>query len=267
MSAPPRPPLLSCRAPALALLIGALACDPAAGPAPAGARSGGAAAEGAAARAAPGGGPAPAGGPALEAGGLPPVPPPLLPDPATAPADSDAVAPVWLPAPMALAGGAQLIAENGVVEVKGAEPSGDFRVAIGALIGPPVRSPDGSRVALSATVGDGPAGALLLLERGPQGWASRTLIKGLHQVDRLAFDDQAQRLAFAWAGPEGGVAALYVMALPEGAPQRLTNLAPYTPGRPPADFVPLPLGGPPRFDGPLLRWRSDEGEHQVELPQ
>ena len=120
---------------------------------------------------------------------------------------------------------------------------------------------------LSATVGDGPAAALLLIDRGPAGWTSRTLIKGLHWVDRLALGPTAQHLAFAWAGDPGGVAGLYWMELPNGAPQRLTNRAPYTPGQPPADFIPLPLGGAPVFDGPLLRWRSAEGEHQVELPQ
>lgn len=197
-------------------------------------------------------------------GALPPVPPPALPDPATMPAESDAVAPNWLPRPMALAGGAQLVAEGGTIEVLNGDER--FRVAIGTLISPPVRSEDGARVALSATVGDGPAAALLLIDRGPAGWTSRTLIKGLHWVDRLALDTTAQHLAFAWAGDQGGVAGLYWMELPSGAPRRLTNRAPYTPGQPPADFVPLPLGGAPAFDGPLLRWRSAEGEHQVELP-
>ena len=198
-------------------------------------------------------------------GALPPVPPPALPDPALMPAESDAVAPNWLPRPMALAGGAQLVAEGGTIEVLNGEER--FRVAIGTLISPPVRSEDGTRVALSATVGDGPAAALLLIDRGPDGWTSRTLIKGLHWVDRLALGPTAQHLAFAWAGDQGGVAGLYWMELPNGAPQRLTNRAPYTPGQPPADFIPLPLGGAPVFDGPLLRWRSAEGEHQVELPQ
>ena len=207
-----------------------------------------------------------AGGAPLGAAAVEPEPPPgVLPDRASLPVDSDAVAPRWMPRPVPLVGGAVLVDEGGTIAVHDGEAV--FRVAIGAPLWPPARSEDGRRVALSATVGDGPASALLLIERGPEGWSSRTLIKGLHPVDRVAITPAGDQLAFVWAGAEGGVAAVYRLALPEGAPERLTSRAPYVPGQPPADFVPLPLAAAPRFEAGGLVWRSELGEHRVELSQ
>jgi hypothetical protein len=92
------------------------------------------------------------------------------------------------------------------------------------------------------------------------------LIKNNHLVDRLAFDAAGARLTFVWAGEQGGVAGLYLLRLPDGAPARLTNRAAAAPGQRPADWLPLPLRAAPVFDGDTLRWTSEQGAHSLKLP-
>ena len=179
------------------------------------------------------------------------------------PAESDAVAPAYLPAPLALAGGARLVEDNGLAVIEDGQAA---PLRLGRLSAPPAVSPDGARVALAVERSGGLRGALVLAERGTAGWTERTLIKNNHLVDRLAFDAAGARLAFVWAGDQGGVAGLYLLRLPDGAPERLTNRAAAAPGQPPADWLPLPLRSPPVFDGDALRWTSEEGPHSLTLP-
>ncbi len=179
------------------------------------------------------------------------------------PPESDAVAPDFLPAPLKLAGGARLVQDNGLAVIEdGQAPP----LRLGRLSAPPAVSPDGARVALAVERSGGLRGALVLAARGATGWSERTLIKNNHLVDRLAFDAAGERLAFVWAGAQGGVAGLYLLRLPAGAPERLTNRAPAAPGQPPADWLPLPLRAPPVFEGETLRWTSEEGGHSLKLP-
>ena len=201
----------------------------------------------------------------------PPAPPAAVAaDAALAPAaqplmlpESDAVRPVFVPTALGLAGGARLLEHDGqaVLDIG----NGGAPLTLGRLSAPPAVAADGARVALCLERAEGARSALVVVERTDAGWTERTLIKGRHLVDRVAWDSSGTRLAFVWAGPDGGVAGLYVLDLASGAPQRLTNRAAAAPGQPPADWLPLPLAAPPRFDGHLLRWVSEDGPHSLDL--
>jgi len=166
---------------------------------------------------------------------------------------------------LALADGARLLAtEQGVaVDVDGRT----VLTIDGALSSAPVVAADGRRAWLAATPPRGLDAKLVALARVPGGWQARTLIDGTHTITRLALDPTGNRLAFVWPGPKGGVSALYLLDLadPASVPQRLTNRAARVPGQPPADFIPLPLRGPPRFAGDTLLWSAEDGEHTLRV--
>jgi hypothetical protein len=172
------------------------------------------------------------------------------------------------PSPVSLWGGAVLEQRQGaVVLVQHGEVVQTVR---GALSDAPATSADGRVVALSVT--EGVHGSLLTFSlrsahaADEESWQLHAWIQGDHTITRLGMDAAGKRLAFVWPGPKSGVAGVYLLDLgdADAAPQRLTNRSPRVAGQPPADFVPLPLRGPPFFDGPLLRWTAEDGSHAVE---
>ena len=176
-----------------------------------------------------------AGGPAMDAT---PRPPPV---------------PLWGGAALEQRQGAVVLVQNGEV----------LQTVPGALADEPAASADGRVVALSVTAGVHES--LLTLSHVQDQWQLHTWIQGHHTITRLGIDDAGARLAFVWPGTKGGVSAVYLLDLgdTDAAPRRLTNRSPRVPGQPPADFVPLPLRGPPYFDGPMLRWTAEDGPHAV----
>ena len=167
------------------------------------------------------------------------------------------------PAPMTLWGGAVLEQREGaVVLVQDGEVVQTVR---GALADEPAASADGRVVALSVTAGVHES--LLTLSLRQDQWQLHAWTQGDHTITRLGIDAAGERLAFVWPGPKGGVSAVYLLDLgdPDAGPQRLTNRNPRVPGQPPADFVPLPLRGPPYFEGSTVRWIAEDGAHVVEL--
>lgn len=176
---------------------------------------------------------------------------------------TDAPTPLRVEGDLPLAGGAvlrqvgreALLVEGGVTR----------RLGTGELLGRPATSADGAKAVLPLAVGEGLTHELVLLERAPEGWATRTLLASRGPADRVGMDADGSRVAFVWAGA-GGVAGVYLLPLtPGGTPLRLTNRAPAAPGEPPEDWVPLPLDAPAFSEG-ALTWSSDEGLHRVELP-
>jgi len=184
--------------------------------------------------------------------------------PAALPAESDAVRPALLPAPLPLAGGGTLVEQEGVALLRRGDAE-DYMV-VGRLHAPPAVAPGGGRLAVSVERDQGARGALVLWEHTVVGWTPRTLIKGPQLVDRITFDPAGGRIAFVWAGEQGGVAGIYVMSVADGVPVRVTNKEPSAPGQPPADWQPLPLRAAPTFDGATLRWTSEAGAHEAALP-
>ncbi len=175
--------------------------------------------------------------------------------------ESDAVMPRWVDAPIPLAGGARLVQDGLMLVLEAAD--GTRRTLPGVLLGRPSVSADRATVVATHEIEDGERAALSLLRWDGASWSDRRLIEARDPADRAALDPAGARVAFVWAGPVGGVAGVWTMVLPDGPPRRRTNLAPYTPGRPPADFIPLPVTDPPRWEGDVLRWRSEAGEHSV----
>jgi hypothetical protein len=119
--------------------------------------------------------------------------------------------------------------------------------------------------------------APLISQRGGPSWFSaahgdgrRTVIKSRTPINRLAWDEAEERLVFVWAGPQGGVAGIYLLDTrdPRPEPRRLTNigLPPGAPGMDPPGFLPLPQPDPPRVSGNRLIWHSEHGRHSLELP-
>jgi hypothetical protein len=179
--------------------------------------------------------------------------------------ESDAVRPAWFEGELRLADGAVLTVADHVLELDTGE--GPRQVVPGELTGPPSISADRTRVAFAHSPGEDPNSALVVLRKKGAAWVDHTVLDEGGAIDRVALHPDGSRVAFVWAGPSGGVSAIWTLDLPDGAPVRRTNKAPFTPGRPPADFLPLPLGAP-EWQGELLRWTSPEGStHQVEVPR
>jgi hypothetical protein len=147
-------------------------------------------------------------------------------------------------------------------------------ILAGTLIEAPLISQRGGSSWFSAAQGDG--NRFVLLQVAPDngqvgdGVGRHTVIKSRTPISRLAWDEREERIAFVWAGPEGGVAGIYLLDLrePRPKPQRLTNigLPPGSPGADPPGFLPLPQPDPPTFSLNRLIWHSEHGRHSLELP-
>lgn len=184
------------------------------------------------------------------------------PAPAALVPESDAVLPPWFEGALPLAGGAKLTVVHHRLQLD--QGDGPRELVDGDITGPPSLSADGRRVAFAHTIGEDLNTVLVLLDEQAGSWSMRPLVHEGGAIDRVALHPDGTRVAFVWAGPTGGVASLWTLDLPDGRPVRRTNKAAYTPGAPPADFVPLPLGAPV-WSRQTLSWRSTEGAHQVEV--
>lgn len=173
--------------------------------------------------------------------------------------ESDAVLPPWFEGALELPHGASLTQDGRVLTLHtdaGERP-------LGELLGRPSADKTHERVVFP--IGDNGGGSITLLSWDGSAWVTRALVSGDDPPDRASIDPDGERVAFAWAGPQGGVAGVWVMGVHDSQPRKLTNTAPFVPGHPPKDFVPMPVGLAPRWSGDRLIWRSEAGEHSVEV--
>ena len=199
-----------------------------------------------------------------------PVPEPVAPAAAEAARvkvpETDAGTPAWLPEPATLAGGASLVQVGDELAL---QADGTRRyLTTGRLLGRPTVSADGRRAVFTHEVDDGDRAWLVLLSLGASGWSTRTLLEGQDPPDRAGLHPDGDRVAFVWAGPQGGVAGVWTMSTDgDGAPVRLTNGGARKPGQPPEGFIPLPVGAAPQWAGDRLVWRSELGQHELPVPR
>ena len=147
-------------------------------------------------------------------------------------------------------------------------------ILAGSLIEAPLISQQGGPSWFSAAQGDGHRFLLLRItpnnDEVGERVGRRTVIKSRTPISRLAWDEAEERIVVVWAGPQGGVAGIYLLDTrdPRPEPRRLTNigLPPGAPGMDPPGFLPLPQPDPPRFSGNRLIWHSEHGRHSLELP-
>jgi hypothetical protein len=126
-------------------------------------------------------------------------------------------------------------------------------LVVPSALGTPSWSADGALVITAAR--GGLHGQLIACRRG-EGWTCAPLVDGPGTPDRPAVSPDGARVAFAWAGPRGGWAGLWVMPTAGGPARRLTNTDVKLEKDGPTGFTALPDEGTLRWDGPGLRWTA-----------
>jgi dipeptidyl aminopeptidase/acylaminoacyl peptidase len=161
-----------------------------------------------------------------------------------------------------LAGGAALVLEQRVLEVRGS--SGAVPVAEG-VVGRAAVSADGARFVFVRESAGELRTEVLAVELRDGAWSAPRLLADEGTPDLVSISPDGRRVAFV-AGA-GGIASVFVVPFEGGPPVQLTNLGLVADGRGrPAGFVPIPYRDPPRFEGGHLIWTSRQGEHRAVLP-